>query len=210
MKRRFILGGFLLLLISCNTSQKMTGTSKTAKVPTCSNAANERLRLEWFSIFNPIQSDIANYTLPSEFKTYTIPADQLKTFFTGAKKADKSVISIPLPAPANCQEFEVHNSSAMQAGLAAKYPDLVSLQGTGTTDHSADVRLDYDGSKMNGQILMNGKVIMIVPVDYNGSTAYIIYDKSNSNIPKEPFETTPTGKQPTRNRITEPVPGAKY
>lgn len=183
----------LLLGASCNSAHKTTDSgpvSKQVSVPaSCSNAGKTTAQLVWVGVANPGAAEAKGKVLPSVFETYTIDNNQLKSFFTAARQPDqRTIVSIPIPTPVGCQEFEVRNSSALPPELAEKYPDMASLQGIGTVNRAGDLRLDYDGSQLHGQVIWNGQVFLITPVESGGKTLYIIYDKSASNEKKGAFE----------------------
>lgn len=79
----------------------------------------------------------------------------------------------------------------MSAGLQEKYPDLISLQGNGVNNKSADLRLDWDGTQLHGQLLYNGSTFLITPVATNSGIVYLFYDKNDSGEIKQPFESAP-------------------
>jgi hypothetical protein len=183
----------LLLGASCSSSHKTTGgniTAKNSTVPaSCSNTGKSTTELSWVGVANLTTAAAGGKILPAQFETYTIDNNQLKAFFSAAKQPDqRTIVSIPVPAPVGCQEFEVRSSSAVPPELAEKFPDMASLQGIGTINRAGDLRLDYDGSRLRGQVIWNGQVFLITPVESNGKLVYIIYDKSGSNEKKDAFE----------------------
>lgn len=210
------LTGLALLLAGCSTSKKTVNqTARASGVPVCTNNAADSLQLEWYKVNNPLQTDLTNYTLPAHFNTYTISTDrQLKAFFIKAKTT-AAPFSVPLSGPDDCRAFTTQVSGAMSAELAAKYPEIVSLKGRSEANANADLRLDYDGSQMRGQVIWSDKVYIIDPVKYGNSTVYIVYDKNDTSVPKNSFESNPTQQkqqqqkqQPQKN--TKPVWDANY
>ncbi|PZF75028.1 hypothetical protein [Taibaiella soli] len=190
------LAGLTFLLGGCSTSKKTTNQStRPSSVPVCSNNAKDSLQLEWYKVNNPLQSDVPTYTLPTHFNTYAISTDrQLKAFFIKAKTT-AAPFSMPLSGPDDCRAFTTQVSGTMSAELAAKYPEIVSLKGRSDANADADLRLDYDGNQMRGQIIWSGKVYIIDPVKYGNSTVYIVYDKNDTSVPKNSFESDPTKQQ---------------
>lgn len=213
------LAGFAFLLAACSTSKNTTKqTARNASAPVCTNDGKDSLQLEWFKVNNPLQSDITGYTLPAHFNTYTFSSDhQLKAFFMKAKTTN-APFAVPLTGPDDCRAFTTQVSGTMSAELAAKYPEIVSLKGNAQANANADLRLDYDGNQMRGQVIWSDKVYLIDPVKYGNSTVYIVYDKNDSSIPKNSFESSPTqqkqkiepNKVQPQKMIAKPAGEAQY
>lgn len=186
----------LLLLGSCSTSKKTTETGKTATtkktIPAdCSNAGKAATELKWTGVARPSAVEAGNKLLPDQFESFTIDNNQLKAFFAAARQQGQvTIVTIPIPALIGCQEFEVRNSSAMPQELADKYPEIASLQGIGTVNRAGDLRMDYDGSRLHAQVIWNGQIFLITPLDYGNKTVYMIYDRAGTKEQKQPFEHT--------------------
>lgn len=135
-----------------------------------------------------VPRDVAD-TLPARFRSYTIDAAGLDSFFSYSRRPGlRSSFSVPLPEPLGCQYFEVSDAGIMAVGLVDKYPHIVSLKGTAVNDRGADVRVDYDGNQMRAQIIWGKAVYLVAPLQTKTGTVYIVYHKPDSREVKEPFE----------------------
>lgn len=96
------------------------------------------------------------------------------------------VTGINIPLPAGCTNFSVTVSSTMSPELAAKYPDIISLKGS--SEAGADLRLDWDGTQMRGQVILRGDTWLLEPFAAGGKTFYLVYHKADASATKKPFE----------------------
>jgi hypothetical protein len=90
-------------------------------------------------------------------------------------QADAMVIALPDP-DGNWQEFAVWESSVMEAGLAAKLPDVRTFTGQGLTDRAATIRLDYTALGFHAQVLGLGRTWAIDPYTKGDAAYYTSYD----------------------------------
>lgn len=121
--------------------------------------------------------------LPLKFTAYSTDAVQLDRLLTVAKGCDSTYLLLPMPGP-GCLDFYVRPSGTLSPGLAAKYPELVSLKGQGIGHKSAAVRVDYNGKEMNAEILWQGTYYIIAPWKKGKKIYYIVYRKQDAGIPR--------------------------
>lgn len=145
--------------------------------------------LDWIMEDNAVLDKMQTLTKPKSYKVYSLDSAQAKSFFNAAKTTGAKTV-IPLPAPYECKSFSLSESGAMSDKLKAKYPDIVSLKGTDDDTKKSDVRLDFDGSKVRGQIIWAGEVYLITPVRGESGYYYMIYAKKDTGEKKQEFETT--------------------
>lgn len=144
--------------------------------------------IDWFMTEDALSNDRSDITLPVAYKAYVLEQNQLRRFFDSAAVGTEGLKTVvPLPA-GGCQLFQVKRSSAMSEALRNKYPQLVSLSGNSVKYPENDIRLDFDGTKMSGQIIWRSEVFLITPVAQGKDTYYIVYKKEDSGISKEGFE----------------------
>src|SRR4051812_13168573 len=83
---------------------------------------------------------------PDRFSAFTLDQSGLRADLAGASKAKGAAAGgavISLPAPdGGMQRFSVHETSIMEAGLAAKHPEIKTYSGVGLDDPSATVAAD--------------------------------------------------------------------
>jgi len=85
----------------------------------------------------------------------------------------------------------------MNEVMKKKYPEIVSLKGTDENKQS-DVRVEFDGGKVHGQIHWNTTIFMITPIVYNKRIYYLVYDAVDAPVARQPFEKE--GVQPAYDR----------
>jgi hypothetical protein len=156
-------------------------------------ACNSRLEnavLQWVKIQNvktlrlPAKEGMAK--LPLKYSVYTINNLALKKYLMSLKAKPGNIV-LPVGGDQQCIKMYVSNSGTMSAGLAAKFPQLVSLKGNGVQDKSATVRLDYDGATLNAEIISGGVSYIIKPWKKGSTIYYLLYRKEDSGIERKPL-----------------------
>lgn len=197
MNNQLIIPLFTLMLSSmvftgCNTAYKATATPRQVNNILCGE--------EWL-LFpdqpHPFFEELKNsgsksapaIPLPKKYLEYRVSPDTLKAFFSFLRIQKNG--GIILPVNGRCEPFSLKISGAMPVALQDKFPDLVSLQGVGVNNKSADLRLDWDGKQMKGQISINGSIFYLTPLQGNKEVVYIVYKREDSGEIKQPFEATP-------------------
>jgi hypothetical protein len=175
---------------SCGSSKEMaaSGTSGVKKVA-CGKVAMEPdvPHIDWFESDGRL-AKAKDLNLPAAYNTYVVEETQLKRFFEVAAAGDVKQVKTVVPlGTTGCQVFHVKRSGTMSPGLAEKYPELVSLSGTGEKG-TGDLRLDFDGKKMSGQVIWKNDIYLVSPIEYSNRFYYIIYKKSDAMEEKQPFE----------------------
>ncbi len=203
MIKRFAFFAFFAVLCAmmptgCHPAYKATATPAKVQKMLCAE--------EWLlfpdqphPVFEEMSSAISDATagmaLPKKYLHYHIAADTLSAFFAQLRTAGKKG-GIILPVERHCEPFELKASGAMAAALQEKYPAIISLQGQGVNNKAADVRLDWNGQELRGQITYNGATYFITPVKGNNEVTYIVYNREDSGEVKQPFESTPAKATP--------------
>jgi hypothetical protein len=195
-----------LLIVSCSGTKKgstaQNNGSSTKKKIACSEHKMDAdvPHLDWIVEDNAVLEKMQTLTRPTNYKVYSLDSAQAKTFFNTAKTSGGKTV-IPLPAPYECKSFSLSESGAMSDKLKAKYPDIVSLKGTDEDTKKSDVRLDFDGNKVRGQIIWGGEVYLITPVRGEKGYYYMVYAKKDTGEKKGTFETTtPAKSEPAYDR----------
>jgi hypothetical protein len=188
---------FLMGVSSCAGSRKTavdqeagTQTEKKQKLA-CADVSKgiSGVQLAWKTEENSVLNSLTNKAKPTSYKVYSLDSLQLGNFFREARSKGNVSTVLPLPDPAGCRLCRLTESGVMPEELKKKYPDVVSLKGSDA--EGADVRLDYDGRKMKGQVIVKGEVYLVNPVRSNDKTYYMVYRKLDSGDPKESFERAP-------------------
>ncbi|MFN8289736.1 MAG: zinc-dependent metalloprotease family protein [Chitinophagaceae bacterium] len=127
---------------------------------------------------------------PDKYRASTLDAARMKTFLWSLpsesmlmNRSAAPVIELPMP-DGKMARFHVWESSVMQPGLAAKYPEIKTFLGQGIDDPYASVRLDYNPYfGFHAQILSpNGRVFIdpYARYDINNYVSYYSKDQSFS------------------------------
>lgn len=125
--------------------------------------------------------------VPKKYNAYIVDAAEWKAFAQKVKeRGPGEVTGINLPLPTGCTNFSVTVSSTMSPELAAKYPDIISLKGS--SEAGADLRLDWNGTAMRGQVILRGDTWLLEPFAAGDKTFYLVYHKADASTTKKPFE----------------------
>ncbi len=193
-----VLAAGVFMSASCQTGHKATASKSVIRQEICAeNWLNfpDQPHPMWEEVTTIIDfpSNLAPI-VPRRYKAYRINADTLKAFFA-AIQSGKTEIGMVVPITGtNCESFSLRRSGSMSAELQQKYPDIISLQGNGTANKSADLRLDWDGSVLKGQVIYNSTIYFITPFTTGQGLIYVLYDKKDTNEVKNPFEMAPDTK----------------
>lgn len=123
--------------------------------------------------------------IPVHYRSFRLDVDamraKLKTAppeFSGSTPMSGLVLSLPMP-DGTFQRFLVEHSPIVEAGLAAKYPELnETYRGQGIDDPTATVRLDFLPMGFHAMVLTAKGSVLIDPYFRNGDLEnYIVYDK---------------------------------
>lgn len=182
--------GLITLASACKTSTKLTADNNkltVGSVACVSNAAAGVPNISWV-----VEADESLYDkdnpvmLPQDHSLYSVDPSQASAYFAHAKAGETE---IALPLPVGCKTFKMKISSTMSPELSKKYPNLVALSGNEAGTGKGDARLEYNGSRISGQIIWGKSVYMIMPVQKQGKYYYIVYEKQDSPEPKKMNET---------------------
>jgi hypothetical protein len=181
----------------CHSAYKATATGKQVQKSLCAE--------EWLlfpdqphPMFEEIPAAIADapadIPLPQKYTRYKVAGDTLGALFNRLRTTNNKT-GIILPINNHCEPFELVVSGTMSQELQSKYPELVAVQGHGVNNKAADVRLEWNGKQMRGQVTYNGTIYLIAGITDNNITTYLVYNKADTGETKKPFEETPNKKQ---------------
>ncbi len=189
---------------SCHPAYKATATTRQVQKSLCAE--------EWLSfpdqphpmfeefVSKPLTNEAIGFAVPKKYVRYKVSEDTLKALFTYLRSPNKKG-GIVLPIEKHCEPFELKVSGAMISALNDKYPEIVSLQGRGTTNKTADARIDWTGRQMRAQISYNGATYFIASVVENNEISYLIYNREDSGEAKQPFEQKPATPATNNNKV---------
>lgn len=188
--RRWIGCGLLWSLCGCAATGKLTGTGNS-----CGTAdTGQSPDLLWTSLPQSDTAGLFPFPKPLKYELYAVRPEQVRRFFAffralpeDSSKAPDITLSVPLPHPVNCRRFSVRQSDVLSPALRQKYPDLIALRGT-NPEAGGDLRLEYDGEKMKGQVLWQGQVFLLEPLQKDNGYVYLVYTKEDAGRKKRMFE----------------------
>ena len=190
----FLLTG-LILMSACRSTHKTTATNRKS-----GNGSNGSFCNIIVATGNPVVSwkkendnvvKETTITLPADYKVYSVDSADLKAFFSAAKLSkenSRAEIIIPLPVPLGCRVFTVFESGTMSPELRERFPDIVTLKGADKESPLSDIRLEYNGRMMQGQVTHDGETYYVKPVTVKDRFYYLVYSKSDMTEAKKAFE----------------------
>lgn len=126
--------------------------------------------------------------IPQQYRTVQFNIASFKKQMTNAPKesSDKSIfIKVALPMPnGTTQHFKVVESPIMEAGLAAKFPEIKTYLGQGIEDPTATVRFDWTHKGFHAMVLSAKGSVFIDPYSSLDSVHYIVYYKKDFSTNK--------------------------
>lgn len=191
---RFFAGtAFVMLVMSFAAGQGMLHAQKTVPVsqaPGCSIVQHSR-KLQWIPVKNPVGLGLPKQhgqaKLPSVYEVYRVDAASLRAFMKAIGKKDNDIM-LPLPErEGGCTRFRTSPSGTMSPGLAARFPDIISLKGYGLADKGLSLRLDYDGQALHAEMIRNGVSYIIAPWKKGKRIYYLLYNKEHSGTERKPI-----------------------
>jgi hypothetical protein len=133
-----------------------------------------------------LQSSLAERTIvPKSYKTFSLNKTNLEAIlrnapveFTAAAQNSAVILTLPMP-DGTFSRFRIEKSPVVEAGLAAKYPELgETYRGQGIDDPTATVRFDLLPTGFHSMILSSFGTVLVDPYFAKGDTAnYISYRK---------------------------------
>lgn len=186
----FVMAISALLAVSCSSSKKAV-TKQDTKDIACAELQlpASSAHLDWIVEKGRVLNGYTATKLPDNFEVFSIDSMQLTNFFTTAGSAgDTATFATVVPLPDGCRVFKLVPSQIMAEGLQRKYPSIVSLKGNDVNTGQYDLRMNYDGTKMSGQVLTNNTVYTITPIFYNSHTYYIVYQLAMTRISRQQIE----------------------
>ncbi len=177
----------LILFAACTSPQK---TVSTEDATGCNRAQAGTATLQLTPVDGQkLQFTGTGPTVPTAYTAYTLTGG---TAFFQAAKIQAATAALQLPS--GCQTFALTRSETMSPELARKYPQLVSLKGTGTGGR--DLRLEWDGQVLHGQVIETDKTYWMEPYNTASGTVYLVFDKADLPKIPRPFESERTSAKP--------------
>lgn len=124
--------------------------------------------------------------IPKKYRTLQLNKPGLLNFLNSVSSqkniinpGSSPIIEIPMPLGGSAR-FHIWESSVMEPGLAAKFPEIKTFTGQGIDDPSAIIKLDWTLEGFHAMVLsaLNGSVF-IDPYAAGNTAAYISYHKSD-------------------------------
>jgi len=132
--------------------------------------------------------------LPSQYRSLLMNTVKMRTILrkthtqpgnTGSGPA--TVIELPLPE-GGYGSFTITEQNTMAPALLAKYPQLRTYGGTGITEPTASVRLDFMPGGFHAYLSTERGAVIIEPFSMGDTLHYLCFYKHLSSREKEVFE----------------------
>ena len=102
---------------------------------------------------------------------------------SAAARADSTIMSLPLP-DGSFGRFRIVESPIMEAGLAARFPELKTYLGQGVDDPTAVTRFDQTPAGFHAMIRSSSGTIFIDPYQRGDAQHYVVYDQRDYRDPE--------------------------
>ena len=179
----YYISGSLLFLISCHQKINSGRESKNETI----QPAYERDSTGYWTDLPVPEADSGSGTLrPLRFRLLQLDVNGMKRWlFSAPKEKDRQtiqglLINIPFPE-GTYQSFRIYETEVMAPELAAKYPEIRSYSGSGISDPSLGIRLDFSPAGFRAMILTQKGAINIDPYSRTDLSRYICYYKQDFN-----------------------------
>ncbi len=100
--------------------------------------------------------------------------DKTPSEFSAALKEKSQVVELPLP-DGSFAKFGIEESSVLEKGLAARFPELKTYRGQGIDDPTLTARFDWTPQGFHATILSGGDTMTIEPANIGDKSLYISY-----------------------------------
>jgi hypothetical protein len=168
MKKKITLVGFLMFIFIC-------GKISAQNFWSAADANSLSARPELFT----------NTYKPAQFVAFQLNEDAFRNQLKSAPSektvaAGKSTFIISVPVSSGkIERFKVVEAPVMEAGLAAKHPEIKTYAGQGIDEPSSTIRFDVTPEGFHGMILSGVRsTIYINPLD-NATHTYMVFDRDH-------------------------------
>jgi hypothetical protein len=153
---------------------------------------------------------------PAEFRAFTLDQSDLRASLRSAPKgarsaaASSTVLSLPGPH-GDTQRFRVYESSIMEAGLAAKHPEIKTYAGRGIDDPTASIVADTSPLGFHASVRSAGGGWYVDPYYRQDKGVYVSYftrdvsqDAAHEILQREPVVESPAGQAFSAGAVAGP------
>jgi len=126
--------------------------------------------------------------LPTQFRAVSLALDDLTQVLSRSPKefTNQKGLIIPLPMPdGTLEDFEIWESSIMEAGLANRYPNLKTFKGKAINNPQLSTRLGYTSLGFHAMIQSPEGAIFIDPLATNQTKYYTSSYAKYGTVSKE-------------------------
>ena len=127
----------------------------------------------------------ARSIVPRQYRTFALNKTALENTlrnapaeFTEAARNGEMTIALPMP-DGTLARFTVEQSSMMEAGLAARHPDIRTFHGRGIDDPTATARFGISSEGFNSMIFSANGTTLVDRYAVGDTTNYISYNKAD-------------------------------
>lgn len=169
-------------------------------------AQSESSRHFWTESSNAGSLSLADADIrPLAFRLVSLDAALLGSYLSQVSKTVPAVITVPLP-DGTFLDFLMYESSVMEPGLAARFPQIRTFSGQALSGHFS-LKADLTPAGFHAMISGKGSVVFIDPASRSTTTDYLVYRKADfMPDPSQVFEEMDPIVPPSVE-IVQPVSG---
>lgn len=137
------------------------------------------------SIWLPLNSAQVEATLVADFNvsassSWSFDLGQMTTLLNAAGNSPSNALIIELPYPdGSFHSFKVWESSIMESGLAAKFPQIKTYSGFDVANPRAILKLDVNPINFHAMVFDGTRTFMINPRNKNNASVYASFFKKD-------------------------------
>ena len=184
----FLISAVLFCLLLANVNSYAGIIRKTVKTPVKKsvNQSGQGQTAVWQQVSEEIlRSDERERIAPENFLMFRLNKSALTKIlskipseFSAAARDKSQVMDLPLPDGTFVQ-VRIEESSVLEPGLAARFPELKSYRGQGVDDPELTTRFDWTPQGFHALILNGGQTINLEPSNTGDDSLYISYYDSD-------------------------------
>lgn len=146
--------------------------------------------------------------VPQAYKTARLNREAMTELLNSApleftEAARKSQVTMTLPLPGGgFASFRIEESPIMEAGLAARFPEIKTYRGQGLDDPAATLRFDWTPQGFHAMVLSEQGTIYIDPYAKGNTEHYVTYNKRDYRKDAAPFHCFVEGRKDAAVRPT--------
>jgi hypothetical protein len=168
---------------------------------------------EWTHLDSPPRekSGAERWVAPFRAEFFQLEHARIRAKYSGIQRGQSyeaglsgSEIFLPMPDGGTAR-FKIVEAPVMEAGLAAKFPDVKTYAGVGLDDTNAAVRLDLTPAGFHAQVLSPHGAFYVDPAYRRDTNYYVSYYRRDYQKTNEGFQCLSQENQSLASAMTSPL-----